>query len=60
MWSAVDVIKAAGYPVEVYTSCKTDDGYLMEIVRIMRPGARLRFIELGFRVQGEDYGQGES
>jgi len=41
VWSAVDVIKAAGYPVEVYTSCKTDDGYLMEIVRIMRPGERL-------------------
>ena len=38
VWSAVDVIKAAGYPVEVHGHCVTEDHYLMEIVRIMRPG----------------------
>ena len=38
VWSAVDVIKAAGYPVEVHSHCVTEDHYLMEIVRIMRPG----------------------
>ena len=37
----MDVIRAAGYPVEVHTSCITDDGYVMEIVRIMRTGAFL-------------------
>ena len=41
VWSAVDVIRAAGYPVEVHTSCITDDGYVMEIVRIMRTGTCL-------------------
>ena len=38
VWSAVDVIRAAGYPVEVHSTCMTEDQYMMEIVRIMRPG----------------------
>ena len=38
VWSTVDVIEAAGYPVEVHGTCRTEDGYLMEIVRIVRQG----------------------
>ena len=38
VWTAYDVIKQAGYPVERHRGIRTDDDYRMEMVRIFRKG----------------------
>ena len=39
MQTVGDAISAAGYPLEVHT-VTTSDGYVLEVARIPRPGAR--------------------
>lgn len=38
VWTAYDVIKQAGYPVERHRGIRTNDDYRMEMVRIFRKG----------------------
>ena len=38
VWTAYDVIKQAGYPVERHRGIRTDDDYRMEMVRIYNKG----------------------
>ncbi len=39
-WTTAEIIRAAGYPVEVHDVC-TPDGYLLQVIRIPRHGVAL-------------------
>ena len=57
--TTVDLIEAQGYPAEVHF-VTTNDGYILTVHRIPRPGAPVVFYQHGYESSSADMGLGPS